>query len=489
MLLRLGDRGPLYQRTYRALRGQILSGRLAPGSRLPSTRALGAELGMSRTTVVLAYAQLLAEGYVEGKTGSGTYVAAALPDPVLPVPRAGQERKARASSGCAHLSAFGRRITTDPPRPAPSTLWHGRQIRYDFRYGIPAAEELPWRIWRRLAMQRLRQTAQGSCGYSPPEGSATLRRAIAGYLERARAVICTAEQIVIVNGSQQALDVAARVLLDPGDHVIIEEPHSEGAREVLLSAGARLVPARVDAEGMDVTTIQGAARRARLAYVTPSHQFPTGAVMSLSRRLALLAWANAAGACILEHDYDGEFRYGGRPIEALRALDRGERVVYIGTFSRVLFPTLRLGYVVLPQSLVTPFRTAKWLTDRHTGTFQQDVLGALIDGGHFERVLRRSRTLYAKRRAALLDALAKHLPGRVEIAGADAGTHVLVWLHGIPANRLPAMIERAARVGVGVYPVTRYFLRPPRRAGVVLGYQAMPEGDIEEGIRRLAAAL
>ena len=480
--------GPLYHQIYRALRGRILSGRLTPGSRLPSTRALGAELGVSRTTLLLAYGQLLAEGYVEGRTGSGTFVAAALPEPVPAPPRAGKRGRAPARA-TPHLSKFGRRIVAKPPRPSPSTAWRGRPIRYDFRYGISGADPPPWRLWRRLTMQRLRGAAPESFAYAPPEGAASLREALARYLERTRAVACKPEQIIIVNGSQQALDLAARVLLDPGDRVVLEEPHSQGAREVFLAAGARLVPSPVDAEGLNVAALRPAARRARLVYVTPSHQFPTGAVMSLARRLALLAWAHTAGAYILEHDYDGEFRFGGRPIEAVAALDRHGRVIYVGTFSRVLFPTLRVGYMVLPEPLGAAFRAAKWLTDRHTGTFPQEVLAAFIAGGHFERALRRSRTVYAKRRAALLAAAGTYLAGRVDITGTDAGTHVLMWFRRIPVGGLPALVERAASAGVGVYPATRYFLRPPRRAGVLLGYGAIPDGDIEEGIRRLAAVL
>ena len=487
--LRLEGSGPEYQRIYRSLRRTILSGELTPGSRMPSTRGLASELGVSRNTVLLAFSQLLAEGYVEGKGGSGTYVASALPDAMLGIAAPVTRRPRPSPFPARRLSAFGRCITRNPPGPAPSTRWQGRGLRFDFRYGVPAVEEFPHELWRRLVTRRLRGESLRSLGYGAPEGYVPLREALAKYLKRARAIVCDPEQVIIVNGSHQALDLAARLLLDPGDRVVIEDPHSVGAREVFLSAGARLVLGAVDTEGLDVAALPPAAAGARLAYISPSHQFPTGAVMSLARRLALLAWAARAGAYVLEHDYDGEYRYEGRPIEAVQALDRAGRVIYVGTLSRVLFPALRLGYVVLPEPLVKPFKAAKFLTDRHTSTLQQEALADFIESGHFERYLRRSRLRYATRRRALLEALEKYFGDRVAIEGANAGTHVLVWLRDAAPSRLPALLERAARVGLGVYPATRYYLKPPRHAGFLLGYSSLTEDEIRAGIQRLATAL
>lgn len=279
------------------------------------------------------------------------------------------------------------------------------------------------------------------------------------------------------------------MLLDPGDRVVIEEPHYQGARLVFLAAGARLVPAPVDGDGLDVACLPRAGARARLAYVTPSHQFPTGVVMSLGRRLALLEWARRADAHVVEDDYDSEYRYEGRPIEAVQGLDRAGRVIYVGTLSKVLFPALRLGYLVLPGPLVEPFRRAKWATDRHTGTLEQEVLAEFIRDGHFERHLRRSRTRYAARRAALLDALAAHFGDRAEVVGANAGVHLLVWLRGVAPGALDRLVQRAAEDGVGVYPIAPYYLIPPKRAGLLLGYASLTEAEIRAGIRRLAAVL
>jgi GntR family transcriptional regulator/MocR family aminotransferase len=316
-----------------------------------------------------------------------------------------------------------------------------------------------------------------------------LREAIADYLHRARAVVCEPEQIVIVNGSQQALDLAARVLLDPGAGVVIEEPHYQGAQQIFLAAGARLYAVPVDAEGLDVSALPDATVGVRLAYVTPSHQFPSGVIMSLTRRLSLLTWAARLDAYVLEDDYDSEFRYAGRAVEAMQGLDRRGRVIYVGTFSKVLFPALRLGYLVLPKPLVQPFIAAKWLTDRHTATLEQEVLTDFIREGHFERHIHRSRTRNATRRAALLEALAEHLGPQGEVAGANAGVHLLLWLRDVPPSQVNSVIAQAARLGVGLYPVTPYYIEPPQRAGLLLGYASMSEAEIRAGIRGLATVL
>jgi GntR family transcriptional regulator/MocR family aminotransferase len=294
---------------------------------------------------------------------------------------------------------------------------------------------------------------------------------------------------MIVNGSQQALDLTARILLDPGDGVVIEEPHYLGARRAFVAAGARLLTVPVDTEGLNIATLPDAATGARLAYVTPSHQFPSGAIMSLARRLGLLAWAERVGAYIIEDDYDSEFRYAGRPVEALQGLDRSGRVIYIGTFSKVLFPSLRLGYMVLPPSLWHAFTTAKWLADRHTAHLEQEVLTDFICEGHFERHLRRSRTRNATRREALLDALATSLGRRVEVSGANAGMHLLVWLHDVAPADVETLIARAARAEVGLYSITPYYLTPPQQAGLLLGYTAMTPAAIRAGIHRIATLL
>lgn len=489
MFITLDGRGSLAQQIYHAMRQAILTGQLAPGSRLPATRALAGELGVSRNTVLGAYHQLLAEGYTGGQPGSGTYVATALPDTAL-APSDGYRQVVQSRErSVPHLSAYGSRVAQHSPWQVPGTSGQAPRLRYDFRYGLPDVASFPHEIWRRLLARRARAASVQALHYGAAEGYEPLRHAIAGYLREARAVVCTPEQIVVVNGSQQALDLTARVLLDVGDRVLIEDPQYQGARQVFLAAGAQLSTVPVDAEGMRTPDLAEALSGTRLAYVTPSHQFPTGAIMSLVRRLALLQWAETADAYVLEDDYDSEFRYEGRPVEAVHGLDRSGRVIYVGTFSKVLFPSLRLGYLVLPQPLVELFSAAKWLTDRHTSTLEQAVLTDFIHAGHFAQHLRRSRTRYAARRAAVLEALATHLGTQVEVSGANAGLHVLVWLTEVTVHELPTLIAAAAEVGLGLYAVTPYYLTPPSRAGLLLGYAAMTEPEIQDGIRHLAWVL
>jgi len=486
MLVTLDGHGALYQQVYEALRGAILSGRLLPGTRLPSTRALAGDLHVSRNTILLAYDQLYSEGYVEGRQGSGTYVATDLPED-LQSPEPMRPKRAAKSAAARKLSEYGERIAgmnwvartgASPDRP---------ELKYDFRYGLPDVESFPKEVWRRIVARRARGANPVSCGYSAPEGVPELRTAIAGYLERSRGVVCRPDQVLIVTGSQQALDLTARVMLNPGDTLLMEEPHYVGARMVFLAGGARIVTAPVDSDGI-VTDAVTRHANVRLVYTTPSHQFPTGAILSLPRRLALLAWAVQECAYIVEDDYDSEFRYDTRPVPAMQGLDTGDRVIYLGTFSKVLFPGLRVGYMVVPDTLLEAFRRAKWLTDRGTPTLEQEALADFIAEGYFERYLRRARSRNAERRAALLDALAEHFGERVEVVGENAGIHVLVWLRGVPMSRVPSLIERAAKAGVGVYGTATTYLEAPREAALLMGYAALSERQIRAGIRGLAIA-
>lgn len=485
MFLKLMGEGPLWQQVYQALRGAILSGALPPRARLPATRVLAKELRVSRNTILLAYEQLLAEGYVVGQVGSGTYVAAVQQE--WAATSSARPAAPTATAPAPVFSDYGQRVLASAFSLSPGAAAFRPRLRYDFRYGAPAVEEFPHETWRRLLARRARNVSLRSLHYGPPQGYLPLREAIAAYLRRSRAVSCDPQQVLIVSGSQQALDLSARLLLNPGEHVILEEPHYQGARYVFLAAGGQLLPAPVDPEGMDIRGLATAS--ARLAYITPSHQFPTGAIMSLARRLALLQWAEQAEAYVLEDDYDSEYRYEGHPVEAVQGLDRAGRVIYVGTFSKVLFPALRLGYMVLPQPLVPLFTAAKWLTDRHSSTLEQEVLSDFISEGHFERHLRRTRTHNAARRAVLLEALERYLSGRVDIMGENAGMHLLVWLRGIPPATLDVVIDKAAAAGVGIYSVASYYLTPPERAGLLLGYTALSTDDIVVGIQRLAQVL
>ena len=470
--LRKAD-GPLYRRVYHALKSTIRDGRLAPGARLPSTRELASDLRVSRNTVMLAYEQLLAEGYVVGRNRAATSVASVLPTSAMP-----------ASSRAMHghppaVSAYARRLTRllgVPPARATG-------LRYDFRYGEPSVDEFPREIWRRLLAARARRSARDAFGYADPAGYAPLRAALAEYLKRARGVVAEADQIVITNGSQQGFDLAARVLLDPGDVVVVEEPHYPGVTIPFEAAGARLAYTPVDGGGLQTHRLPP---RARLAYVTPCHQFPSGMIMPLERRLSLLAWAARTDSWVIEDDYVSEFRYEGHPLEALQSLDRDGRVIYVGTFSKTLFPALRIAYLVLPRPLVPAFVAAKWATDRFSATLAQEALTDFITTGQFERYLRRAGNRNAARRRTLIGALRQHFGDRVEIAGENTGVHLVVWLNDVRPRDLPAVLARARQAGVGLYSVAPFFTSPPRRAGLLFGYASLTEADIRAAVRRIA---
>ncbi len=503
----LDGAGPLFQQIYRSLRAEILAHRLAPGTRLPSTRALAADLGVSRNVAMLAYEQLRGEGYALARIGSGTIVAPTLPEDWGAAPR-DPRRAAAAPRDPRHAAA----TSHDPRRGAPArgtaprlaragaramTIARGiplrwelrREVPYDFRFGRPAFADFPHAIWCRLLGRRARRASRRDLDYGPPEGRLELREALAERLRRYRGIDAAAAQIVIVNGSQQALDLVTRALVDPGDRVLIEEPHYLGARWVFTAGGAELVPAVVDGDGMQVPRPLASGRAPRLAYVTPSHQFPTGVVLPLARRLELLDWAARSGAFVVEDDYDSEYRYAGRRLQALAGLDAGGRTIYVGTFSKLMFPALRLGYLVLPEALVEPIVAVKALADTGSSTLEQLALADFIHEGHFERHLSRSRARNAARREALLAALREHFGDRAEVCGAATGLHVLAWLRSRRGTPIAQVERRAAAAGVGVYSVAPYYLSPPRRTGVLLGYGPLGEREIRDGIERLAAAL
>ncbi|WP_407518762.1 PLP-dependent aminotransferase family protein [Methylobacterium oryzisoli] len=463
-----------------ALKAQIAQGVYGPGARLPSTRALAAELGVSRTTVTAAYEQLIAEGYLETRQGARARVA-----PGLAV-RAAEPDGPPPLRSAPRLSAFGRRLiaASVPFWPAPD-----RPVA-DFRYGDLAGADFPALAWRRaLDGALVRRPAR--LAYADPRGLPELRSALQGYLWRARGLRCAPEQIVVVNGSQQALDLCARLLLDPGDGVVIEDPCYGAARQAFAAAGARLLPVAVDQDGLRTAALAGLGP-ARLAYVTPSHQFPLGGVMAVSRRQDLLAWAQATGAMIVEDDYDGEYRYDTRPIEALQSLDRAGVVVYVGTVSKTLSPQLRLGYMVVPPALADILAAAKRVADRHTPGPEQAALARILADGAYERHVRRARRRNGERRTALLAALAETLGDRVSVAGAAAGLHVVAWFPRLPAAREAELVAAAHAAGIGVYPVSPLYdpaAGGPSQAGLVLGYASADPATIRAGIARLAAVV
>lgn len=471
---------PLSRQIYRKLRDAILAGRLAPGAQIPSTRELARELGVGRNTVLNAVEQLITEGYLQGERGSGTYVHRTLPEETTRVSQLTPVRQ----------SATTRRAPL-PPRmrdlTAITALLPATGKLRPFLPCVPAVDAFPFALWGKLVQKHWRRQDSHLLGLGDPAGYLPLRRAIAEYLASARAVNCAPEQVIVVSGAQQALDLVSRVLIEPGDSVWIEDPGYQGVRATLTFAGATLVPVPVDEEGLQVEAGKARAPNARMAYVTPSHQFPLGHTLSLARRLELLAWSRDAGAWILEDDYDSEYRYTSRPIPALQGLARDEQVLYVGTLSKVLYPSLRLGYLVVPQSLVEIFAMARTLAAGAPSLIDQAVLAEFITQGHFARHLRRMRTLYQDRRAILLDAASRELHGLLEIHAADAGLHAVGWAPNGMDDQV--MCKQASAVGIDTLPLSSLYHGPQHKCGLVLGFAPFDQDEIHSGMRKLAQAL
>jgi GntR family transcriptional regulator/MocR family aminotransferase len=476
---------PLYRQLYESLRTAILEGRLAPGTRLPATRELAAELSVSRNTVMSAFEQLLAEGYVEGRVGAGTFVSESLPDDLLNA-RANLRRAPRSSVKGRRLSKRGELLAaTSITVNAPA-----RGVVRPFRTGVPALDAFPFDVWSRLVARHWRRPRRDLLTYGDPAGFRPLREAIAHYLGAARAVRCSPEQVIVVAGTQQAVDLSARVLLDANDSVWVEEYGYLAARGSLAASGARLVPVPVDAEGINVAAGSRLCADARMAYVSPSHQYPLGVTLSLSRRLELLEWASRAGAWILEDDYDSEFRYEGRPLAAMQGLDTEGRVIYLGTFSKVLFASLRMGYMVVPADLVEAFSNARALVGWCSPVVEQAIVCDFINEGHFARHIRRMRALYAERRATLISTLRREFGDTIEIAHSAAGMHLLAWLPEGVDDR--AIAREADARGVQAQPLSAFALKGAdvrRRGGLVLGYAAYNEREARDAVAKLSDAL
>ena len=479
---------PLHRQIYEWVRHAILSGQLRPGQRLPSTRVLASQLGISRNTTNTAYEQLLAEGYLDSKTGYGTIVARALPEVLLQVSSGAVRPKSASLAPPLALSQIGK-LAMERKSSLPESLSHSSdKIRPGvFRAGVPALELFPYKLWAQLVARRARRSLPDVSLYQEPAGYRPLREAIAAHLGVARGVRCQPEQVIMVTGSQGALDLSARLLLNPGDFAWIEDPGYFGARYALQNSGAQLAPIPVKEDGLDVAFGQRYCPQARLASVTPSHQFPIGVTMSLAQRLALLEWANQSEAWILEDDYDSEFRFGGRPLEALQGLDRNNRVIYIGTFSKVLFPALRLGYLVVPPKLVEPFIAMRRFTDTHLPVLEQMALADFIMEGHFVRHIRRMRTLYASRRDTLVAAIKSELGDWLEVQPPEAGIHLTGWLP--PGVDDQTVVQKTAAQGIDLLPISRLSLNPLARGGLVISYAAISEEEIWIGIRRLSQVL
>jgi GntR family transcriptional regulator/MocR family aminotransferase len=496
--IELDRRQGLSRQLYQALRVRVLDGRLASGTRLPASRDLAAALSISRNSVVRAYDQLYAEGFIEGRVGDGTYVAQ-LPQSSLPAKKLSTKLSTGFSTGLP--TALSTKRLDLPVIPSSKVIHRGALERVEknhlakppggppraFRVGVPAFDLFPFEVWAKLNAAFWRKPDFQQLCYGDPAGDQRLRGLIAAYLRSSRGMQCSAEQIVITSGAQQAISLCAQLLVEPGDGVAIENPGYRAAGHAFAVAGAKLHGVSVDDEGIDCAELNGLSD-CRLAYVTPSHQYPTGVIMSLARRLELLAWAERTDGWIIEDDYDGEYRYSGAPLAPLAALDRQGRVLYVGTFGKVAFPALRLGYLVLPIGLVEAFSQRRAVDVRHSEVSTQAVMAEFMAAGHFQRHIRRMRRAALSRRNTLLMGWPTGIAGVGNLPSVAAGLHLTVAVDSFAREQ--ELIEKAASADIEINALSSYWLpdsqKPlDQRAGLVLGFAAVPEVDIIEALGRL----
>ena len=474
---------PLYRQIYRSLREAILTGRLEPGTRLPSTRAAALELGVARNTVIAVFEQLADEGFLHSRVGDGTRVAEielqlirrslkSTPiGAILP-------RDSPPAWGTAALSERGRAL---------SGVARGSVALGAFQTGLPDFASFPHELWARIVARHARAPEPDRLGYGDAAGDPRLRAAIAAYVAASRGVNCSPEQIIVVTGAQAALDLTARLLLDPGDRAWLEEPGYTGARAALVAAGARIEPVPVDGQGLDVDAGAERCPDARLAYITPSCQYPTGTILVLERRLLLLDWAQRAGAFLIEDDYDSEYRYRGRPLASVQGLDTQGRVVYVGTFAKTMLPALRVAYLIVPQGLQAAFANAVRNTGQTASQPLQGALAEFIDAGHYGAHVRRMRNRYAKRQALLLALARRYLAGVLELAPTDSGMQVAGWLtDGVDDC---AIATAGRRAGLALRPLSPYWMGRGARPGLHLGYAAVAESAMEPAVQQLARVI
>lgn len=472
---------PLHRQVYAGIRDAILTGRLAPGGLLPSTRTLSRDLSLSRNTVMTAYELLASEGYTESRGGSATRVSSELPDELL---------SAQPVIDTVSESVASPALSTLAARMTPVERERTERKPVPFQPGVPDLDSFPFKLWARLIARFWRKPPAELLIGGDPAGYLPLRRAIADYLKAVRALDCEAGQVIITTGAQQALALAVRAVLDPGDEAWVENPGYPGFSQALASIGAEPVHVPMDDEGISVAAGRAKAPNARAALVTPSHHYPLGITLSLARRLTLLDWANERNAWIVEDDYDSEFRYGERPLSALQGLDRGERVVYVGTLSKITMPALRIGYLVVPPKLVDPILSLRRSIDDFPSIALQPALAAFIEEGHFAGHVRRMRQTYAERRDAMYAALQHHLSGCFRDTPLDAGLHVCVRLSdGMLARMDDATARRlAAESGVACSTLSAFCTPPVGDQGLILGYAGYSPDAIDAAAARLAAA-
>ena len=477
---------PLHSQIYRRIREAVLTGILPSNTRLPSTRILAENLGISRTTVLTAYNQLLSEGYVECRVGSGTRIARHLPDDLL------------------HAPSLDGRAKPRPVQPAPATPISLPQDHNDglpnifgpefrlptkswkvcFRLAVPALDLVPFNIWARLVGKHVRRAARETIDYHDALGLSRLRKAIAAHVSVSRGISCMPDQILICAGAQSAIDLVSRTLLDQGDRVLVEDPCHLGFVGAVAAARARLIRMPVDGSGMQLP--RGRSKAVRMAFVTPSNQFPLAVTMSLARRLALLDWAQRTGAWIVEDDYDSEFRYDSRPVPALLSLDQYGRVIYVGSFSKSLYPGLRLGFLVLPDSLVDHFVAKRRFIDFHPPMLLQAALADFIEDGHFNRHIRRLRKAYGERAEALSYHFDRQANGLARLTKPQAGMHSVAWL---PSHADDKAISRlAARNGIEARALS-FYGQAKQKPGLVLGFGTLTPEEIAKGVATLAGLI
>jgi len=477
--LNRNSRVPLYRQFYESIRKAILKRQFPPGYRLLGTRQMAGEFGISRNTIAAAIGLLIAEGYLESRSRSGVFVSRKIPDDLIYIEPRKVIAKKRSTSN-RMLPDRGRAIAAIrvnwQERPAP--------LR-PFTPCLPSVAEFPIQIWARLASRRLRTPVRSLWNYGDARGYQPLREMIAAHLGAFRGVRCTADQVIIVSGTQQAVDLTARILLNPGSSVWVEDPGYLGTRGALLAAQAKLAPVPVDQNGIRVDLGKKISPKARLVCVTPSNQYPLGVTMSLERRLELLEWVQKSRAWIFEDDYDSEFRYDSRPLAALQGLDSNERVIYAGTFSKVLNPVLRLGYLVVPSDLIEAFTAAKAAVDRHSPLIEQMILADFLEQNHFVRHIRRMRNLYSERRQALISSIESKMSGSLEIVSSAAGLHLTVLLR---KNKNDLQIARKASTqGIESEPLSVFYLNANVHHGLILGFAPFSEKEIHQSISKLAS--